>query len=256
MAKEKTERQVDFMNRFGAPYQWLTAITIGLGSSYVTLNNLVQEKFHEHMMNVVKIKDKFLGDKERGAGKDLSTLHEKKAALSEGIVQNSPEGRKFAREMAADTHNAKGALRAYEDWYAGDKMKLANGPIGRRSPLGIWQRSGFVSRESQWLIAFKTLFALGAGTGVTLMAFNQLNTRDKLNDMNKSDAEMNLKLDKLITRQATIGDAIKKDEEPLFEANLEEEKKRTDSLKHGGHAKTIEAKRAKAAELASEPLRT
>ena len=107
------------------------------------------------------------------------------------------------------------ALSAKKSYYEGLKDSIGENFYGLKSvgfkkyTLGIWERFRSYSNPSKGEILWKAGAALAAGFGVTMMAFNQLNNRDKLNELDKAAGTTNEKLDKIVARLDGLPDPDK-----------------------------------------------
>ena len=113
---------------------------------------------------------------------------------------------------------------------------------------GVWQRfSGFGSYTQRNML-FKTAVALGVGFGGTMMVFNQLNTRDKLNEIDKQSENTDRKLDALLEKAGVDETDVATRAE--HRARVKQRDKAEDSIirqqNRSGHAAKLAVSRAEA----------
>ncbi len=112
---------------------------------------------------------------------------------------------------------------------------------------GVFQRFRMSSPPTRFSILWKTAAAVGTGFAVTMMAFNQLNNRDKLNELDKQAEVTDRKLDALLHNSNIPVTNKEVDGTPLPARRRGKE-----ILPHiGTHAKAVLADRADA-ELAAD----
>lgn len=111
--------------------------------------------------------------------------------------------------------------------------------------VGSWQRFKNFSDYAQRNISFKTAAALGVAFGGTMMVFNQLNTRDKLNEIDKQSERVDRKIDALLVKAGVGEQEIETRAE--HKAHLRErEKMQRREPRVGSHAAKITNSRAEA----------
>jgi hypothetical protein len=137
-----------------------------------------------------------------GSGKITSGIRKFLATSRDKLndIVGSSAFKNDTREYIKGTHETKRAFDRFLDEYTETHLGIASRGL-KGHTLGSIQRFETFGPYSQRNIAFKTLFAVGAGTAVTLMAFNQLNTRDKLNEIDKTTGNNGRRLDALLTAQ-------------------------------------------------------
>lgn len=227
MVKQKTEKQIDRYNRYGSPQQWLGAVTVGLTSGAVTMYNLVNSKFHADLSNDFKLLDFFRGKKEH---LNLQTIYDTKAPdtlkgelieLSEEAIQSALKSPKLEvpsalkRPAVAETTEFLGKLHDAKREFRDFTRRVAHFGLGIESygvkgaTIGTYERLMTFSPTSRFNTIVKSLFAVGGGIGATLMVFNQLNNRDKLNEIDKQTERTDRKLDAVIDKMGVGPDEIK-----------------------------------------------
>lgn len=157
-------------------------------------------------------------------------------------AMRSPEYKKLAINSSTTQSNVKMRFDKLYDSFAetiyGIKSK---GIIGHTK--GVWERfvgfGGYTKRN----MLFKTAVAAGVGFGGTIMAFNQLNTRDKLNEIDKQSERVDRKLDALLDKAGVGEHEIETREE--HRAHVKEREKLDDrALRKGAsHTSKIAASR-------------
>lgn len=111
---------------------------------------------------------------------------------------------------------------------------------------GVWERfvgfGGYTKRN----MLFKTAVAFGVAFGGTMMVFNQLNTRDKLNEIDKQSESADRKLDALLAK-ADIGEH-EIETRAEHRAHVREKEKADDRALRakGGHVSKVKESRLKA----------
>lgn len=212
MAKHKTERQIDRDNRFGRPFEWVAATAIGLTSGYITFRNLVTEKFHSFLLSQTDVLKDF--QTKNGSLRDImdnwllrtdsvrNVAHNAKenATKIPLLDPNSNEFKEGAKQILRNLRQAKVDFADYANDYAQRILRIPTRGIAG-STTGLVKRYLISGDNTLKSIAFKSIFAVGAGVAATLMAFNQLNTRDKLNENDKATGDVNRKLDAMIEAQ-------------------------------------------------------
>lgn len=257
MAKERTERQIDRYNRYGSPLQWLGAVTVGLTSGAITLFNLVTTKFHNDMSNDFKLLDIF-----RSANEDLDlrkVFRDKVGAslptdllkFDEATVQKALKAPKFEvpaalrRPTAEETTGFLAHWRGAKGEYRNYVRRVTHFGLGIESygvkgvTIGTFQRLMSFSPTSRFNTVVKSLFAVGGGIGATLMVFNQLNNRDKLNEIDKQTERSDRKIDAIIEKLGVEPDEIKtrlENKQSLKEAAKAEQER--DQMRRAGKTPT------------------
>lgn len=113
--------------------------------------------------------------------------------------------------------------------------------------VGSWQRFRMFSNYAKRDIIIKTAAALGVAFGGTMMVFNQLNTRDKLNEIDKQSESTDRKLDALLEKSGVGDHEIETRAE--HRAHVREREKAEDALlKSKGHAAKVAESRAESDE--------
>lgn len=227
MVKQRTEKQIDRYNRYGSPSQWLGAITVGLTSGAITMFNLVSTKFHNDLSSDFKMLELFKKEK---PDLDLSKMFKTKvpkdvkiellkfdeSKIQEALKTDAQKIPKVLQRQASNTTSdfmaqMRGAKHEYREF----TKRVAQFGLGIESygfkgvTKGTWQRLMTFSPNSRFNTIVKGLFAMGGGIGATLMVFNQLNNRDKLNEIDKVTERSDRKIDALIEKLGVEPDAIK-----------------------------------------------
>lgn len=228
MAHEKTERQIDRNNRLGSPTQWAMAIIAGSVSAASTFINLVRTKFHVDTLSKPEVKQLY-----EAHGKDLMELTKEQISQAKSLFGIDHAGENNARTIReafknpkhpihtlmsdaghiersntyrAAIHSTKTHFDKFLDRFAEAFLGISSTGI-KGHTVGVVQRFNTFGNYSRRNIAFKTAAAFGAGAGVVMMIVNQLNTRDKLNELTKTANDNGERLDHLIAAQRiTLGD--------------------------------------------------
>lgn len=93
----------------------------------------------------------------------------------------------------------------------------------------------------------KTSAAVGAAFGVTMMLFNQLNTRDKLNEIDKTTGDNARRLDALLNREPARA--------PDHVTGANDNHPRAQTKPHGTKTAALLAERAAQDDVAAEASR-
>lgn len=162
----------------------------------------------------------------------------------EGIdkAMKSPEYKKLAIKSSIKQSATKGHYDRLYDSFAETLYGIkSKGIIGHTQ--GVWERFvGFGSYTKRNML-LKTGIAAGVAFGGTMMVFNQINTRDKLNDIDKQSERADRKLDALLDKAGIGEHEIETREE--HRAHVRESEKAEDrALRKGGrHANKVIASR-------------
>lgn len=230
MKKEKTERQLDLYDRFGKPGEWAAATVAGLTSGYITFRRLVKTKFHHDVLTkyATEINNLFADWQRQSLGlgpneelpNTFKKLFENRAAASGSTLAPPGSSEIFTKPVAEFVRTVKDFVnefggqktkfQTFADAYTENRVGISSSGIKGHFE-GLKLRFLTFSKPERKTIAFKTLFAVGAGLGVTLMAFNQLNTRNKLHAIEKNAIDNNDQLHTANERIASLLDRIEEE---------------------------------------------
>lgn len=164
-------------------------------------------------------------------------------------VTRSSKFKEYSREYITK-------MRAIKFGYNGKSDRFAEQVFGiKHSGItgfieGVFQRFASFGRYSRRDILLKSGAAVGVASGVTLMAFNQLNTRDKLNEIDKQSESNSRKLDTLLTKGGITPSAVETKEEHAAHGGTRRDG-RVDEfdaphMNHGKHTGKLAESRAEA----------
>lgn len=222
MKHEKTEHQIDRNNRLGSPTQWALAVGAGSVSAASTFINLVRTKFHVDTLSKPEVKQLY-----EAHGKDLMELTKTQIEQAKslfGITEKAEDSARVIRDAfknsdhaihtlmhqpehierssvyRAAIHDTKTHFDKFLDRFAEAFLGISSTGL-KGHTVGVVQRFNTFGNYSRRNIAFKTAAAFGAGAGVVMMIVNQLNTRDKLNELTKTANDNGDRLDTLLEGQ-------------------------------------------------------
>lgn len=175
--------------------------------------------------------DKFMRDCKEGIERGMQSSAYKKLAMS-GSKRASGVKVRFDR--------------LYDDFAETMYGIKSKGIIGHTQ--GVWERfvafGGYTKRN----MLFKTAVAFGVAFGGTMMVFNQLNTRDKLNEIDKQSERADRKIDALLEKSGIRDEEISTRAEHRIKVKQREKIENAMTRKSGSHVAKIMEDRAESAE--------
>lgn len=212
--------------------------------------------FKKERINVNKLAQSLKANNfpEHNIGAKPSSAYDKAAhdffeACQEKIdkLRNNKEFQGFREEFISKSKELKVLHDKKVDRYSENMFGIfSEGAKGHVT--GSWQRFKAFSSYAQRNIFFKTAAALGVAFGGTMMVFNQLNTRDKLNEIDKQSERVDRKLDALLDKSGIEeSDIMTRAEHRMRVRAREKEEDNLIRLKNrGGHVAKVKESREEA----------
>lgn len=177
------------------------------GDKYFKAFTKARENIMEHRTPLTNEGMKKFRDLEKEYVRTLKDLLEhRKDEMRE--VTKTPAFKKTISEHLGDAGKIKGEFDHLGDDF--NELFLGIKSHGFRGHTeGAWQRLKNFSHYANRNVLLKTGAAIAAGFGATMMVFNQLNNRDKLNEIDKQTELSDRKIDALMTKVGVEDGEIK-----------------------------------------------